>query len=61
MDRSTSSHLTTDQVVDMLDFDVSDDEDYDRDEMFFPGSDDELGFEELEIGDESDQEEEDAR
>ena len=29
--------------------------------MFSSGSDDELGFEELEIGDESDQKEEDAR
>ena len=29
----------------------SDDEDYGADDIFSPGSDDELGFEEVEIGD----------
>ena len=54
---STSSHLTAEEVVQMLD---SDGEDYDMDEIIFPGSDDELGFEEIEIeeeiGDDSDNE-----
>lgn len=35
----------------------SDDEDYDMDDVLFPGSDDELGFEEIEIGDELDTDE----
>ena len=43
----------------MLDSDVSDGEDYHQDEMY-PGSDNELGFEEVEIGDELAQEEEEG-
>ena len=54
MDRmSTSTCLTTEDVVDMLD---SDDE-YGFDDIIFPGSDDELGFEEVEVDDEATQDE----
>lgn len=68
--RSISSCLTTEQVVGMLDSDEEltlSEEEYNVDEVFFPGSDDELGFEEVEIGDKSDdesvqgEEEEDVR
>ena len=42
---------TGEQVLDLLDSDVEDDYDGEMDEVFFPGSDDELGFVEEEIED----------
>ena len=55
---SISTHLTTEDVVGMLD---SDNEEYGFDDIIFPGSDDELGFEEVEVdsGNEAAQEDED--
>ena len=46
---STSSYLTAEEVAQILD---SDGEDYDMDEIIFPGIYDELGFEEIEIEEE---------
>ena len=43
--------LNTQQVVDLLDHD-GEDADFELDDCFFPGSDDELGFEEVELEDE---------
>ena len=43
--------FTGEQVLDLLDSDVEDDYDGEMDEVFFPGSDDELGFVEEEIED----------
>ena len=45
---STSTHFSMEDVVDMLD---SDSEDYGFDDIIYPGSDDELGFEEVEVDD----------
>ena len=39
-------HLTTEDVVGMLD---SDSDEYGFDDIIFPGSNDELGFEEVEV------------
>lgn len=52
-------HLTAEQVVNMLDSDLSDEEDYDIDEVVFPGSNDELGFNptEEELEDQTEQDE----
>ena len=41
--------FTGEEVLDLLDSDIEEDLDDGMDEMFFPGSDDELGFEEVEI------------
>lgn len=42
--------MSTQQVVDLLD--DGEDADFELDDCFFPGSDDELGFHEVELGDE---------
>ena len=44
--------LNTQQVVDLLD--DGEDADFEMDDCFFPGSDDELGFEEVELEEEQD-------
>lgn len=57
MEHCSSSLLTAEEVADMmvdLDTEFSDDEAYDMDETFAPGSD-------VEFGDLSDQEEDDTR
>ena len=41
--------FTGEEVLDLLDSDIEEDLDDGMDEVFFPGSDDELGFEEVEI------------
>ena len=49
--RVSRALLSTQQVVDLLDHD-DEDADFEMDDCFFPGSDDELGFEEVELEDE---------
>ena len=53
--------LTAEEVVGLLDSDEEDDylRDAGLEDIIFPGSDDELGFEEEEVDDGSDSEEED--
>ena len=46
---SSKALFTGDQVLDLLDSDTEEDFDDGMDEVFFPGSDDELGFVEEEI------------
>ena len=48
--RLSSTLLSTQQVVDLLD--DSEDADFEMEDCFFPGSDDELGFEEVELEEE---------
>ena len=50
--RVSRTLLSTQQVVDLLNDGENDD--YELDECFFPGSDDELGFEEVELEGEED-------
>ena len=45
--RLSRTLLNTQQVVDLLD--DGEDADFEMDDCFFPGSDDELGFEEVEL------------
>ena len=44
--------MSTQQVVALLDDGQDGDTDFELDDCFFPGSDDELGFEEVELEDE---------
>ena len=48
--RLSRALLNTQQVVDLLD--DGEDADFEMDDCFFPGSDDELGFEEIELEEE---------
>ena len=48
--RLSRTLLSTQQVVDLLD--DGEDADFEMDDCFFPGSDDELGFEEVELEEE---------
>ena len=48
--RLSRALLNTQQVVDLLD--DGEDADFEMDDCFFPGSDDELGFEEVELEEE---------
>ena len=48
--RLSSALLNIQQVVDLLE--NGEDADFEMDDCFFPGSDDELGFEEVELEDE---------
>ena len=48
--RVSKALLSTQQVVDLLD--DGENGDFELDECFFPGSDDDLGFEEVELEDE---------
>ena len=48
--RISRALMNTQQVVDLLD--DGEDGDFELDDCFFPGSDDELGFEEVELEDE---------
>ena len=49
MAEAPSKALFTGEVLDLLDSDIEEDLDDGMDEVFFPGSDDDLGFEEVEI------------
>ena len=49
MAEAPSKALLTGEVLDLLDSDIEEDLDDGMDEMFFPSSDDQLGFEAVEI------------
>ena len=57
-DSSDRAFLTAEEVVDLLDSDEEDDylRDAGLDDIIFPGSDDDLGFEEEEVVNKSDSE-----